>query len=63
DVISMNGYIIDGRIHAHMTLATPDKAFGGHLEPGTSVFTFVMVTLGIMNDGADFSRIDDKTYR
>ncbi len=63
DVISMNGYIIDGRIHAHMTLATPDKAFGGHLEPGTSVFTFVIVTLGIMNDGADFSRIDDKTYR
>ncbi|MDQ2949036.1 MAG: DNA-binding protein [Acidobacteriota bacterium] len=63
DVISMNGYIIDGRIHAHMTLATPDKAFGGHLEPGTSVFTFVIVTLGIMNYGADFSRIDDKTYR
>ncbi len=63
DVISMNGYIMDGRIHAHMTLATPDRAFGGHLEPGTSVFTFVIVTLGIMNDGADFSRIDDKTYR
>ena len=63
DVISMNGYIIDGRIHAHMTLATPDKAFGGHLEPGTSVFTFVSVTLGIMSDGLDFSKMDDKTYR
>src|SRR5258706_3384556 len=25
DVISMNGYIIDGKIHAHMTLATPDN--------------------------------------
>src|SRR5205807_5172706 len=32
DLISMNGYVINGRIHAHMTLATPDKAFGGHLE-------------------------------
>ena len=63
DVISMNGYIIDGRIHAHMTLATPDKAFGGHLEPGTNVFTFAIVTLGVLNDGADLSRIDDKTYR
>ena len=63
DVISMNGYIMDGRIHAHMTLATPDKAFGGHLEPGTSVFTFAIVTLGIMSDGTDFSKIDDKTYR
>src|SRR6266436_727241 len=60
DVISMNGYIMDGRIHAHMTMATPDKAFGGHLEPGTSVFTFVIVTLGVMNDGVDFSKIDDK---
>ena len=63
DVISMNGYIIDGRIHAHITLATPDKAFGGHLEPGTFAFTFVSVTLGIMSDGADFTKIDDKTYR
>lgn len=63
DVIGMNGYIIDGRIHAHMTLATPDKSFGGHLEPGTSVFTFAIVTLGIMSEGADFSKLDDKTYR
>src|SRR5438876_2620772 len=27
DLIGMNGYIIDGRVHAHVTLATPDKAF------------------------------------
>jgi predicted DNA-binding protein with PD1-like motif len=63
DLISMNGYIINGKIHAHMTLATPEKAFGGHLEPGTSVFTFAIVTLGVLNDEADLSRIDDKTYR
>jgi hypothetical protein len=63
DLIGMNGYVIDGKIHAHMTLANPDRAFGGHLEPGTSVFTFAIVTIGVMNDGADFSRMDDKTYR
>jgi len=63
DMIGMNGYIIDGRIHAHMTLATPDHAFGGHLEPGTEVFTFGIVTLGVMKDGADFSHLDDKNYR
>ena len=63
DLISMNGYIINGRIHAHMTLATPDKAFGGHLEPGNKVFTFAIVTIGVLNDAADLSRIDDKTYR
>jgi predicted DNA-binding protein with PD1-like motif len=63
DLISMNGYVINGKLHAHMTLATPDKAFGGHLEPGTSVFTFAIITVGVLNDGADLSRVDDKTYR
>jgi len=63
DLISMNGYIIDGKIHAHMTLATPDHAIGGHLEPGTEVFTFAIVTIGVMKDGVDFSHLDDKTYR
>jgi predicted DNA-binding protein with PD1-like motif len=63
DVISMNGYIIDGKIHAHVTLATPEKAIGGHLEPGTTVFTFGIVTLGVMDAGADFTHLDDKTYR
>lgn len=63
DLIGMNGYIIDGKVHAHMTLATPDKAFGGHLEPGTAVFTFAIVTIGVMNDGVDFSKLDDKSYR
>jgi len=63
DMIGMNGYIVNGKIHAHMTLATPDHAFGGHLEPGTEVFTFGIVTLGVMKDGVDFTRLDDKTYR
>lgn len=63
DLVSMNGYIIDGRIHAHMTLTNAENAFGGHLEPGTTVFTFAIVTLGVFKDGIDLSRIDDKTYR
>ncbi len=63
DLVSMNGYIIDGRVHAHMTLTNGEHAFGGHLEPGTEVFTFAIVTLGIFKDGVDLSRIDDKHYR
>jgi predicted DNA-binding protein with PD1-like motif len=63
DIVSMNGYVIDGRVHAHLTLADADKAFGGHLEPGTTVFTFAIVTVGIFKNGIDLSRIDDKTYR
>jgi len=63
DIISMNGYVINGKLHPHITLANPEKAFGGHLEPGTTVFTFAIVTIGVLNDGADLSRADDKTYR
>jgi predicted DNA-binding protein with PD1-like motif len=63
DLISMNGYIINGTVHAHMTLANPEHAFGGHLEPGTNVFTFAIVTVGVLSDGVDLSRVDDKTYR
>jgi uncharacterized protein len=63
DLISMNGYIIAGRIHAHLTLANPDKAFGGHLEPGTSVFTFAIVTIGLLNDDIDLTHLDDSEYR
>jgi len=63
DVIGMSGFVAGGVLHPHITLATPDRAFGGHLEQGTNVFTFVVVTLGILKDGADMSRFDDKSYR
>ncbi len=63
DLIGMNGFVIDGRVHAHITLANPEKAFGGHLEPGTSVFTFAVVALGVLEPGVDLRRVDDKTYR
>jgi predicted DNA-binding protein with PD1-like motif len=63
DVIGMNGYVMEGRIHAHITLANPERAFGGHLEHGTNVFTFVAVTMGVLADGVDIGRVDDKTYR
>lgn len=63
DLVSMNGYVINGRIHAHAMFANPDKAFGGHLEPGTEVFTFAAVTIGVLSDKTDLSKLDDKTWR
>lgn len=62
DLVSMNGYVIDGRIHAHMTLATPDHVIAGHVEEGNEVYTYAIVTIGVMN-GTDLGKIDDKTYR
>ncbi len=62
DLVSMNGYVIDGRIHAHMTLAQPGKALGGHLEPGTEVFTFVVVTMAVLKD-TELKDIDSSWVR
>ncbi len=63
DIVSMNGYVIDGRLHPHITFADANHAFGGHLEPGTSVFTFAVVTLGVLESGIDLKVVDDKLYR
>lgn len=63
DIISINGYVINGRLHPHMTLTTGEKAFGGHIEPGNNVFTFAIVTLGVFGDDVDLGKVDDKTYR
>jgi predicted DNA-binding protein with PD1-like motif len=63
DLVSMNGYVIAGRVHAHVMFGGPGGAFGGHLEPGTTVFTFAIVTLGVVDDAANFERLDDKNHR
>jgi len=63
DIAGMNGFIMGGRLHPHITLASPERAFGGHLEPGTEVFTFAIVTIGVLPDNLDLRRLDDKTYR
>lgn len=63
DLASMNGYVVNGRVHTHVMLTNADKAFGGHLELGTNVFTFAIVTLGVLGDESNLTRIDDKTYR
>jgi predicted DNA-binding protein with PD1-like motif len=62
DLVGMNGYVVNGVVHAHMMLGTGEKAINGHLEPGTEVFTYAIVTVGVMN-GTDLGKVDDKSYR
>lgn len=47
DIVNMQGYIFDGRVHAHISLsdAITGAQFGGHLEVGCSVLTFCVVTV------------------
>jgi predicted DNA-binding protein with PD1-like motif len=63
DIIGMSGIVMNGRVHPHIILANADKAFGGHLEPDTTVFTFAVVTLGVLDDSLDQSRLDDWNHR
>jgi len=63
DITNINGYVLNGRIHAHIQFANEHHAFGGHLEKGTKVFTFAIVTLGVLPDSVDMSRFDDKSWR
>jgi uncharacterized protein len=63
DVLTVSGMVIDGRIHAHITLADTKKTTGGHIEPGTTVLTFTTITLGVLSDSASLARIDDPEWR
>lgn len=63
DIVNVSGLVLGGRVHAHLTFADGDKSFGGHLEPRTRVFTFAILTIGVLPDDALLTRFDDKTWR
>jgi len=63
DLDSVNGYVIDGKVHAHVVLGVNlERAVAGHLEKGTEVFSYAVVTIGVLK-GIDLSRVEDKSYR
>ncbi len=62
DLLNVNGCVIDGRVHAHITFSDDKKGLGGHLEPGTTVFTFAIITVGVMEDGVSLARFDDPNW-
>ena len=45
DILSITGLIIDGRVHAHITISNKDKALGGHMEEGCRILSFGGVIL------------------
>jgi predicted DNA-binding protein with PD1-like motif len=59
DLLNVNGFVMDGRVHAHIVFSDDKKGLGGHLEPGTTIFTFAIITLGVLPDGADLRRFDE----
>lgn len=63
DVLDVSGYVIDGRLHPHVTLADEKVAVGGHLEPDTHVLTFLNVAVAVLPDDASLARFDDWEWR
>jgi predicted DNA-binding protein with PD1-like motif len=62
DLIAVQGYIFDGRVHAHITLSDENSVIGGHLEPGTKALTFFILTIGVLPDNADVKNLDNYKY-
>jgi len=63
DLLTTTGYIIDSRVHAHIAFSNTQKVLGGHLEPGTRVFTFAVIALGVLDESASLERFDDYNWR
>jgi predicted DNA-binding protein with PD1-like motif len=59
DLIAVQGYIFNGRIHAHISLSDENSVVGGHLEPGTKALTFFIITLGVLPDALEIENFDN----
>ncbi|MBV8811695.1 MAG: hypothetical protein JO033_23755 [Acidobacteriaceae bacterium] len=63
DIIGMNGYMPLGvymHISRYRRAATRLAVIS---KPNTNVFTFAVITLGVLNTDADLSRFDDQAFR
>ena len=62
DLTSVQGYILNRRIHAHITLADENSVVGGHLESGTKALTFIIVTIGVLPDELEIDNFDNYKF-
>ena len=58
DLVSVQGYILNSRVHAHIALSDENSVVGGHLEKGTKALTFFIITLGILPDNLNIQNYD-----
>jgi|GEM_PF-506928 len=63
DIVAISGFVIEGRVHAHIVFSDEKGALGGHLEPRTRVFTFAGVALGVLDEKAVLNHLDNKNWR
>jgi predicted DNA-binding protein with PD1-like motif len=58
DVVNTQGYIMNGRVHAHILFADENSSLGGHLEKGTKALTFFIVTIGVLPENLNIENLD-----
>jgi len=54
EILSMNGLVVEGKPHIHVTLSNKDGAFGGHLEEGCTAYVLCQVFVAEL-DGPNLS--------
>lgn len=61
DILSMNGVIMNGRVHAHISFSGLQMTMGGHLEEGCQVLSFCQVWLVTVPEAdlTDWDRIGE----
>lgn len=62
DLTSLQGYILSGRIHAHMTLSDENSMVGGHVESGTKALTFIIITIGVLPETLQIENLDNYRF-
>ena len=62
DIVSAQGYILNGRVHAHIAFSDENSMTGGHLEKGTKALTFFIVTIGVLPDSLNLANLDNYRY-
>jgi predicted DNA-binding protein with PD1-like motif len=59
EILSMNGLVVDGQPHVHVTLSTQKGAYGGHMEDGCTAYVLCEVYLAEV-EGAALTRKDTR---
>jgi len=62
DLVSVQGYILNGKIHAHIALSDENSVVGGHLEKGTIALTFFIISIGVLPDSLNMVNFDNYKY-
>ena len=62
DLVSLQGYILNGRVHAHIALSDENSMVGGHLEKGTKALTFFIITIGVLPDNIEIGNFDNYRF-